>query len=755
MGDHQSSWLGRFQTRALVTVEQKLGLEPKKAKIVFVALVMFALLFVAYVANTFLAGETSEYVPNSISDEGSSSSSASSGSSNLFADDGGDDEDGGEEGGGGGNDGGEDEEDSTGEDDEESSSPAKRQVSRMDEEDDAEAEALKPKQLKLWEDRDKTFMKFFTKHRKDSEIAAHFQMLEDTFKDLKLIRTVNIGSTYEKKSILAYVIGKGKSGRGILVHATERGDEWIGNMALAYFAQRLLQKYALAPAVTKVVNSLTIYLVPVANPDGLSYALSSSSKTHREWFMNRALNTEKKHGVDVSHDFEAFTQLESQALKSFAKKYADNIHAFANVRCCGGAVSIPKPALCPKPGEQKEVASKVAAARSKLGSYKYQTRFTDQETTTSPAYAFKELNVALTFTLEAHTASSTSTPGDIKSSDILTASQNITMGLMEMAKFVAVDFPHAGLSLGGGGETPCGVKKSTSKKGFGGDDEDDAGDDEDSDRGGDDEAGDGDKRRGDADDDDEESAKSSSASSEPEDDRDHADAFDKAKFASIDKTDETDMSIKHAQPEGVRRPVPGVEIPTDVESAETFLYFAYGPDMLYDVLLKAGLTSAWKVVNARLMGYTFDYTYHSNKKWKSGVADIVKHSHGSVYGVVWRLDRLHMQTLLTWQSASTPSSPLAQKLVTVQDLEGNSFNCLTFYVVKKMKGEDILGKYHRFNPSRQYRNCVLKGAKANHLPYDYVEHKLKSRSLGPLFTDKVGTTSHRNTLIGTVCDPLE
>lgn len=67
-------------------------------------------------------------------------------------------------------------------------------------------------------------------------------------------------------------------------------------MSLSYFAMRLLQKFSLTPSVTEVMERITIHLVPVLNPDGLVYATSSSSKTHREWYMNRALNAEKKHG---------------------------------------------------------------------------------------------------------------------------------------------------------------------------------------------------------------------------------------------------------------------------------------------------------------------------------------------------------------------------------------------------------------------------------------------------------------------------
>ena len=87
-------------------------------------------------------------------------------------------------------------------------------------------------------------------------------------------------------------------------------------MAIAYLATRLVQKYALTPTVTDVVDELNIYLIPVVNPDGLAY--TSAMKSHRDWNMNRALNAEKKHGVDVSTDYEAMSQLETQVLSTYS-----------------------------------------------------------------------------------------------------------------------------------------------------------------------------------------------------------------------------------------------------------------------------------------------------------------------------------------------------------------------------------------------------------------------------------------------------
>jgi len=603
--------------------------------------------------------------------------------------------------------------------------------------------AITPKQLKLFQDKDKTLMKFFSKLRRETEVAAHFQLLADTYKELNLIKTTVIGTTYEKRKVVAYTIGRGQSGRGLLITAEEKpNDQGLSAMAVAYLATRLVQKYALTPTVTEVVDELNIYLVPVVNPDGLAY--TSSSKSHRDWTMNRALNPEKKHGVDVSADFEAMTQIESQAVRDFAK--GRPVHAFVSVQCCAGEVVQDKAATCAShPDVAKSVVEKVAAGMGRLGPYSYPVSQSSQPAS-SVAYAFRELGVGLTMAVSAHT--SNPVPTLIKTAELVTASQNVTMGILELAKYLSSDFKERGV-LGGGGAKPCQAGGGASEAAADDDDDESAarthGD-----------AGDGEEDEA-AEEEEKKSSSAGAAAAAAAGDEDAEERHDQAKEAlpaSAEDAESLGLSLQFAQ-HSLAAKLPASEVPESSTGVgdEYFLYFAYGPDMLYDVLLKAGLNTAWKVANAKLLGYTFDYTYHSSSRWKSGVADIVKSLHGVTYGVVYRLHVTQLAALKQWAMASSPASPLTMKSVEVVEMADAAIKhtCVTFYVTKKSKGEDIIGKYHRFNPSRQYRNCILKAAKAHRLPYEYQE-KLKSRSLAPLFTDKVGSTGHRNPSIGTVCD---
>jgi hypothetical protein len=152
----------------------------------------------------------------------------------------------------------------------------------------------------------------------------------------------------------------------------------------------------------------------VLNPDGLAFV--SGLKSHRDWAMNRALNAEKKHGVDLGTDFESFSQLESQGLRGkrlsqpptdprltlrgarttdFVKSHGSSLHAYAGVKCCGGELAVEKSSVCEShPEQMRSVADRVAAGMGRLGPYKYPVR-TVEAKASALGFAFKEAGLGL------------------------------------------------------------------------------------------------------------------------------------------------------------------------------------------------------------------------------------------------------------------------------------------------------------------------------------------------------------------------
>ena len=64
------------------------------------------------------------------------------------------------------------------------------------------------------------------------------------------------------------------------------GDETVGRELIIYFAEYLLQNYETDPRVTKLVDTVEIYLMPSLNPDGFSNS--------RRYNAN---------GIDLNRDF--------------------------------------------------------------------------------------------------------------------------------------------------------------------------------------------------------------------------------------------------------------------------------------------------------------------------------------------------------------------------------------------------------------------------------------------------------------------
>jgi hypothetical protein len=119
-----------------------------------------------------------------------------------------------------------------------------------------------------------------------------------------------------------------------------------------------------------------------------------------------------------------------------------------------------------------------------------------------------------------------------------------------------------------------------------------------------------------------------------------------------------------------------------------------------------------------------------------------------VVGVLYRLDKAELDLLDAHNLVN--GGHVERIRVNVADKGANIYKAVTYRVSTKVAGEDVVGKYKRFHPSRQYRNCVLKGAKRQHLSTEYISTRLSAVSA--MFKDKIGGTKFRNDRIGKLCD---
>ena len=463
-----------------------------------------------------------------------------------------------------------------------------------------------------------------------------------------ILQSKAIGKTYEKRDLYVYTLGKGKKNRAMLVIGTEHAAEWTGAMSLAYFATRMVQLYGINEAVTDIMEGLTVYLIPVMNPDGLFYTITSKKAGARYWQKNLEQLKVKGHkvkGGDLQMDWKRFELSESQSVRAFLLN-AKKLDAFVSVHCCGGSVIKAFNFSCMNEAAAKEQDEVANAIVKEMSSSAFEFKTVAQIASKSKSksaevaskgnsvnWALNDKGMKLAFIIEGRPSLTSKKKlsktdkrlVELPTTEIMDASREITKGILELGKYVTNRYTRTSIE--------CGASESS-----GADDDEDAeaGDEGDSEAAGDDYGdGDGDDESSINDNDaggDDESGEEDSSESSGSDSNDAYDDEEEPGAASgsaaassaIEDAIESDKGTILAGKMVEKSDFGSVKLPPPDGSGPHALYYAYGADLLYEILLTSGISSAWKVANAKLMNYHFDFAYYSKKVWRSGVADLVK-----------------------------------------------------------------------------------------------------------------------------------
>ncbi|HMG36781.1 MAG TPA: M14 family metallopeptidase [Blastocatellia bacterium] len=145
------------------------------------------------------------------------------------------------------------------------------------------------------------------------ETLAEFKSLADGHPDLA--QFVKIGTSYEGRDIFALKISRNASGDDptkpeVLITGCHHAREWISVEPPVYFANQLLNNYSTDDSIRFLVDSLQIWIVPIVNPDGLTYSQQSPNDRMdavRTWRKNRrpiSLNgCVSSVGVDLNRNY--------------------------------------------------------------------------------------------------------------------------------------------------------------------------------------------------------------------------------------------------------------------------------------------------------------------------------------------------------------------------------------------------------------------------------------------------------------------
>ncbi|XP_056331091.1 gamma-glutamylcyclotransferase b isoform X1 [Danio aesculapii] len=153
---------------------------------------------------------------------------------------------------------------------------------------------------------------------------------------------------------------------------------------------------------------------------------------------------------------------------------------------------------------------------------------------------------------------------------------------------------------------------------------------------------------------------------------------------------------------------------TESLNASTFLYFAYGSNLLKERLQMRNPSAAVHCV-ARLKDYKLVFGNHkglASQRWHGGVATIEPSAGDAVWGVVWRMNMSDLESLDRQENVKMGIySPMEVSVST----SGQHLHCRTY----------IMNSCIYAPPSPQYLKVIVMGAEQNGLPEEYQE-KLRS-----------------------------
>jgi len=101
------------------------------------------------------------------------------------------------------------------------------------------------------------------------------------------VGVINVTKTFEKRDLIGLKIGKRTPWKpAIFIDAGIHAREWIAPATAIYVAHKLITEYGKNDLITRMLDKFDWFIIPVANPDGYEYSISSD----RLWRKTRSRN---------------------------------------------------------------------------------------------------------------------------------------------------------------------------------------------------------------------------------------------------------------------------------------------------------------------------------------------------------------------------------------------------------------------------------------------------------------------------------
>jgi len=127
---------------------------------------------------------------------------------------------------------------------------------------------------------------FFSQYNNYADVIAWIKTLPTTYP--KLVTVVDLGKSYEGRELLAVKVTASNATNtpAIWFDGCIHAREWIATATVIYMLNQFLKEYNRDPEVTKLVDNLEIWVMPIFNVDGYSYTWTDN----RMWRKTRSPN---------------------------------------------------------------------------------------------------------------------------------------------------------------------------------------------------------------------------------------------------------------------------------------------------------------------------------------------------------------------------------------------------------------------------------------------------------------------------------
>ncbi|NXC39713.1 CBPB1 Carboxypeptidase, partial [Penelope pileata] len=203
-----------------------------------------------------------------------------------------------------------------------------------------------------------------------------------------------IGETYEGRPLYLLKVGKsGANKKAIFIDCGFHAREWISPAFCQWFVKDAVESYGNDNLVTKLLDSLDFYVLPVLNIDGYVYTWTND----RMWRKTRSKNTGSVcRGTDPNRNFDAGwctigaskracdstycgsepeSEKETKALADFIREHLSTIKAYLTIHSYSQLLLFPYSYTYSHPADYDELNSIASAAAKQLASL-YNTKYT-------------------------------------------------------------------------------------------------------------------------------------------------------------------------------------------------------------------------------------------------------------------------------------------------------------------------------------------------------------------------------------------